>query len=76
MYRDLVRNVVFLGAPSTGKTTLCQRLASRYRTQWMPEYGPAGTIGHSLARFCLLAVLFSITDARMVGGQYFVAGTG
>ena len=29
VYRDLVRNVVFLGAPSTGKTTLCQRLASR-----------------------------------------------
>jgi NadR type nicotinamide-nucleotide adenylyltransferase len=39
VYRDLVRNVVFLGAPSTGKTTLCQRLASRYRTRWMPEYG-------------------------------------
>jgi HTH-type transcriptional regulator, transcriptional repressor of NAD biosynthesis genes len=39
VYRDLIRNVVFLGAPSTGKTTLCQRLARRYRTQWMPEYG-------------------------------------
>ena len=39
VYRDLIRNVVFLGAPSTGKTTLCQRLASRYHTQWMPEYG-------------------------------------
>jgi NadR type nicotinamide-nucleotide adenylyltransferase len=39
VYRDLVRNVLFLGAPSTGKTTLCQRLATRFRTQWMPEYG-------------------------------------
>ena len=40
VYRDLIRNVVFMGAPSTGKTTLCQRLALRYQTQWMPEYRP------------------------------------
>lgn len=39
VYRDLVTNVVFLGAPSTGKTTLAQALASRYKTVWMPEYG-------------------------------------
>jgi NadR type nicotinamide-nucleotide adenylyltransferase len=39
VYRDLICNVVFLGAPSTGKTTLCQALARRYRTRWMPEYG-------------------------------------
>jgi HTH-type transcriptional regulator, transcriptional repressor of NAD biosynthesis genes len=39
VYRDLIRNVVFMGAPSTGKTTLCQRLALRYHTQWMPECG-------------------------------------
>jgi NadR type nicotinamide-nucleotide adenylyltransferase len=39
VYRDLIRNVLVLGAPSTGKTTLCQRLAARFRTQWMPEYG-------------------------------------
>ena len=39
VYRDLVCNVVFLGAPCTGKTTLASRLAQEFRTQWMPEYG-------------------------------------
>jgi len=39
VYRDLVTWAVFLGAPSTGKTTLCRALAKRHRTSWMPEYG-------------------------------------
>lgn len=39
VYWDLVTKVVFLGAPSTGKTTLVQALAERYNTVWMPEYG-------------------------------------
>lgn len=39
VYRDFIINVVFLGAPSTGKTTLAKRLAHVLDTQWMPEYG-------------------------------------
>jgi len=39
VYRDLVTSVVFLGAPSTGKTTIAARLAEEYETVWMPEYG-------------------------------------
>ena len=39
VYWDLVTKVVLLGAPSTGKTTLCEALAERYNTVWMPEYG-------------------------------------
>ena len=39
VYRDLVSKIVFLGAPSTGKSTLAQRLAQEYQTTWMPEYG-------------------------------------
>lgn len=39
VYRDLITNVVLLGAPSTGKTTLAARLAEVYSTIWMPEYG-------------------------------------
>ncbi|RYG46980.1 hypothetical protein EON79_08645 [bacterium] len=34
-----VRRVVAVGAESTGKTTLCQRLAERFGTEWVPEYG-------------------------------------
>jgi NadR type nicotinamide-nucleotide adenylyltransferase len=39
VYRDLIVNVAFLGAPCTGKTTLAERLAHEFDTQWMPEYG-------------------------------------
>ena len=39
VYRDLIVNVAFLGAPSTGKTTLAERLAAEHETVWMPEYG-------------------------------------
>ncbi|MBX7220666.1 MAG: AAA family ATPase [Blastocatellia bacterium] len=39
VYRDLVAKVVFLGAPSTGKTTLAAQLAAELQTVWMPEYG-------------------------------------
>ena len=39
VYRDLITQVVFLGAPSTGKSTLTEELAKRHQTTWMPEYG-------------------------------------
>ncbi len=34
-----VRRVVLIGAESTGKTTLAQKLAERFSTTWVPEYG-------------------------------------
>lgn len=34
-----VKRVVLIGAESTGKTTLAQMLAERFRTTWVPEYG-------------------------------------
>lgn len=34
-----VRRVVLIGAESTGKTTLAQKLAERFDTRWLPEYG-------------------------------------
>jgi Predicted ATPase/kinase involved in NAD metabolism len=36
---DLITKVVFMGAMSTGKTTICEALAKKYSTVWMPEYG-------------------------------------
>lgn len=34
-----VKRVCIVGAESTGKTTLAQKLAEHYRTTWVPEYG-------------------------------------
>ncbi len=34
-----VRRVAFLGAESTGKSTLCERLAAEFSTEWVAEYG-------------------------------------
>ncbi|MDZ7618480.1 MAG: AAA family ATPase [Patescibacteria group bacterium] len=39
VYADLITKVCFMGAPSTGKTTLASALAERHNTVWMPEYG-------------------------------------
>jgi HTH-type transcriptional repressor of NAD biosynthesis genes len=39
IYRHFVRSVVFLGAESTGKSTLAERMAAEYQTVWVPEYG-------------------------------------
>jgi NadR type nicotinamide-nucleotide adenylyltransferase len=34
----MLRKVVAIGPESTGKSTLCQRLAEHYGTRWCPEY--------------------------------------
>jgi HTH-type transcriptional repressor of NAD biosynthesis genes len=34
-----VKRVCIVGAESTGKTTLAQRIAEHYQTNWVPEYG-------------------------------------
>jgi HTH-type transcriptional regulator, transcriptional repressor of NAD biosynthesis genes len=34
-----IKRVVLIGAESTGKTTLAQKLAKHYRTGWVAEYG-------------------------------------
>ena len=39
VYASFVDRIVIYGAESTGKTTLCEALADRLATQWVPEYG-------------------------------------
>ncbi|MCU0721218.1 MAG: AAA family ATPase [Pirellula sp.] len=39
VYKDHISKLVFLGAPSTGKSTIVEALAERYETVMMPEYG-------------------------------------
>lgn len=39
VYRDLVTKIVFVGAMSSGKSTLTEALAKKYKTTFAPEYG-------------------------------------
>ena len=39
VYRDLITKVVFVGAMSTGKSTITEALARRYNTTYASEYG-------------------------------------
>jgi NadR type nicotinamide-nucleotide adenylyltransferase len=38
MEKDAVKKIAVIGAESTGKTFLCERLAAHFETNWVPEY--------------------------------------
>ena len=46
VYADLVTKVCFMGAPSTGKSTMASELAARMDTRFMPEYGAEYWLEH------------------------------
>lgn len=39
VYSDLISKVLFIGAPSTGKSTITELCAREFNTNFMPEYG-------------------------------------
>ena len=55
VYRDLVTKVVFLGAMSTGKSTLTEALAAQYATTFASEYGRDYWAEHQVDRRITLA---------------------
>lgn len=65
VYRDLITNVVLLGAPSTGKTTLAARLAEVFNTVWMPEYGRQYWERHQRQRRLSPAQLVEIAEGHL-----------
>lgn len=65
VYRDMIRKVVFLGAPSTGKTTLAQEMARRLDTVWMPEYGREYWEKHQIGRRLTKEQLVEIAEGHM-----------
>lgn len=65
VYRDLITNVVFLGAPSTGKTTIASELAKYYDTVWMPEYGREYWEKHQVNRRLSLSQLVAIAIGHL-----------
>lgn len=65
VYRDMVTNVVFLGAPSTGKTTIAERMAQEHGTVWMPEYGREYWEKNQVERKLTLKQLVEIAEGHM-----------
>ena len=73
VYADHVVNVVFVGAPSTGKTTLARALASRFETTWMPEYGREYWEHHQTERRLSLDQLTEIAETHLQREQDHLA---
>jgi NadR type nicotinamide-nucleotide adenylyltransferase len=64
VYRDLIVHAVFLGAPSTGKTTIANEMASRRNTLWVPEYGREYWERHQVDRRLTLEQLVEIAHGH------------
>jgi NadR type nicotinamide-nucleotide adenylyltransferase len=65
IYRDLITNVVFLGAPSTGKTTIAERMAQVYHTVWIAEYGREYWEKNQIERRLSLEQLVEIAEGHL-----------
>lgn len=65
VYTDLITKVVLLGAPSTGKTTLAEKLAAHFDTQWMPEYGREYWENHQVNKRLTLEDLLQIAQTHI-----------
>lgn len=50
VYRDLITKIVFVGAMSTGKSTITEALARRYQTTYASEYGRDYWTEHQIDR--------------------------
>lgn len=73
VYCDLITNVVFLGAPSTGKTTLAERMAAELHTVWMPEYGREYWAQHQIDRRLSPAQLVEIAEGHLAREEQLLA---
>ena len=65
VYRDLITNIVFLGAPSTGKSTIAEAMAKEFNTVFMPEYGREYWEKHQIGRRLSLEQLVEIAEGHL-----------
>jgi HTH-type transcriptional repressor of NAD biosynthesis genes len=65
VYQDLIINIVFLGAPSTGKTTIASKMADEYKTVWMSEYGREYWENNQVNRKLSLEQLVEIAEGHL-----------
>ncbi len=74
VHGDCVTRVVFLGAMSTGKTTICTELASRFGTVWMPEYGRDYWLEHHANRRLTPEQLVEIAEGHCAREDALIPG--
>lgn len=65
VYKDLIAKVVFLGAMSTGKSTLTEALAAHFETTFMPEYGREYWTEHQVDRRISLEAFDEIATVHL-----------
>ncbi|QSF43721.1 AAA family ATPase [Paenibacillus tianjinensis] len=65
VYRDLITKIVFVGAMSTGKSTITEALARRYRTVFASEYGREYWTEHQVDRRISLEAFDEIAVGHM-----------
>ena len=65
VYRDLITKAVFVGAMSTGKSTITEAMAQRYRTTFASEYGRDYWTEHHVDRRIGLAAFDEIAVGHL-----------
>ncbi|MFH1638597.1 MAG: AAA family ATPase [Candidatus Woesearchaeota archaeon] len=65
VYKDMVANIVFMGGPSTGKTTIAEALAKKHNTLWMAEYGREYWDKNHVERRLTLKQLLEIAEGHI-----------
>lgn len=65
MSEHSVKRVVFLGAPSTGKTTIAERVAAYYDTQFVAEYGRTYWMENQVDRLLTQEQLLFIAEEQI-----------
>lgn len=65
MAENRVKRVVFLGAPSTGKTTIAERVAKHYDTQYIAEFGRTYWMENQVDRLLTQEQLLFIAEEQI-----------
>ncbi|MEM0910610.1 MAG: ATP-binding protein [Pseudomonadota bacterium] len=60
-----IKRVVFMGAPSTGKTTIAKKIASHFNTAFVEEYGREYWIKHQVDRLLTQEQLLHIAQEQI-----------
>ena len=60
-----IKKVVFMGAPSTGKTTIAKKVADYYNTAFVAEYGRDYWLEHQVDRLLTQEQLLHIAEEQI-----------